>query len=692
MAPKLFPLCCLLTVLIFYVASYQGLRSLGQSPPAAAILATEASLSRAQASSPMATNQPIATATASNSASGLLTAKPEVAVSAAALSTSMVATTSASTTAAVERSASSVAPTPAAARLDGSLAAALQYAVPTGKPRFVLATFGNLGVRDQLINFVRFCTRAGAAHVVGAVDVGAYDLIVGLGSATYKTPLANTEYRLDGSNQHSSGSWKKFAGMRTGEVKRIVLLGYTVLHTDCDVVFLRDPAPYLMCGSNDEASVEWGAKSRWPCAPMREADVAVSSDNMSPDRDAMGHASYAAGGTFNTGLLLIRPTPSGRRFVEAWHRNVVDPPRGSRFYSLTSDQQVFNHMMRKDREWPGISAPHGAWVMDPWDKSLRLGALPMPLFINGHGYFVQKAHERLKVAPIAVHATYSLDNHDSLAKTQRFREAGLWAADPPEFASGRYLAFNHTLSPAIQAAVDKYVQRGEAPSNIDVHATALQSYVAELRDALALSIALHRTLVLPRWTCYCDRLWSGSDDIFHFGCMYPGSQDGKFVPFTCPMDHVLSPSAWHTSGVAHRDSGFVDRLLSQRPGTLVREIHVGDDGAAATNLPLGQSEAQVAQHLTRYASDTVLRLSRARGLLSGLEGDVHAFNRLAALILTPPPWCSTCFQRCDVELKRWLDTGTIEKGARGQGPNRWCAPITEPPTPFGAAARRSVTV
>ena len=25
--------------------------------------------------------------------------------------------------------------------------------------------------------------------------------------------------------------------------------------------------------------------------------------------------------------------------------------------------------------------------------------------------------------------------------------------------------------------------------------------------------------------------------------MYPGAQDGKFVPFVCPMDHALSPSA-----------------------------------------------------------------------------------------------------------------------------------------------------
>jgi len=54
--------------------------------------------------------------------------------------------------------------------------------------------------------------------------------------------------------------------------------------------------------------------------------------------------------------------------------------------------------------------------------------------------------------------------------------------------------------------------------------TCAQEYTAELRDALALARSLGRGLILPRFACYCDRLWSGSDDIFQTGCMYPGSQ------------------------------------------------------------------------------------------------------------------------------------------------------------------------
>ena len=201
--------------------------------------------------------------------------------------------------------------------------------------------------------------------------------------------------------------------------------------------------------------------------------------------------------------------------------------------------------------------------------------------------------------------------------------------------------------------------------------------------------------MLPRWTCYCDRLWSPSDDIFHFGCMYPGAQDGKFVPFVCPMDHVLSPSAWDKAGVLHRDAGFLDDLVKARRkpvASVIQEIRVGAATAASTEspddvvLPLGISDVHAASLLSAHSEVPVLRLSQARGLLCGLEHDATSFNRLAARVLSPPPWCSTCFQPCGTELKQWLDEETIAKGSRGQGSNRWCAPMAHPPDDLGVAA------
>lgn len=644
--------------------------------------------------------------------------------------------------------------------LDGSLEAALSVAVPNGPPGVLLLTFGDSGVMPALHNFVHHAGAVGAPFIVGAVDAVAFEQLVrrhasgphGL-IASYKTPLAlDSEYSLDGSNAHASSSWQRFAAMRTSEVARVVNLGYDVLHTDVDVAWLRNPAPYIACPSvaRSEAAATSGSTTIDPapisCETLWPADVAVSTDNMSPGEDTRGGVAYAVGGTLNTGLLLIRGSrAAARQFATQWHRTVVAracphttrldcrarcksgscQPDGScagdcnSGRCCTSDQQVLNRLVRDERlPYPGIRVPQrGLRTVRAASGNVTLGSLPLALFLHGHGYFVQRARIPLdglmegvmpqslaavidgqsdtSLKPYAVHATYTLDNHDGLAKAQRFREGGLWKVDPPSYYEGRYLAYYASASPALRAALAAHSAKHTSPSNIAVHILAIRSHVTELRDALALARVLNRTLVLPRWACYCDRLWSGSDDIFHFGCMYPGAQDAKFVPFVCPMDHVLSPSAWDKAGVSHRDAGFLDELVKARQmptASVIRDIRVGAAKAVSVEghndlvLPLGISDAHAASLLSAHSEVPVLRLSQARGLLCGLEHDAKSFNHLVARVLSPPPWCSTCFQPCSIELKQWLDEETIVKGSRGQGSNRWCAPMAYPPDDLGAAA------
>lgn len=256
-----------------------------------------------------------------------------------------------------------------AASLDDSLEAALRVAAPPR--RFLLLTFGNLAVRDHLLNFCHHAARVGASHVVGAVDVATFELLAARGIPSYKTPLAFEQYALDGANSHASRSWQRFASMRTGEVARVVDLGYHVLHTDTDVIWLRNPMPYIMC-TPDARRGEHADDTPFPCAEMLEADVAVSSDNMGPGRAVHGRGQYHSGGTFNSGILLFRPSANGRIFVRAWHENVAKPARSSRFFGRTSDQQVFNAMVRRERTWPGVSTPRP----DPASKP------PRPLLIQ----------------------------------------------------------------------------------------------------------------------------------------------------------------------------------------------------------------------------------------------------------------------------------------------------------------------
>lgn len=225
-------------------------------------------------------------------------------------------------------------------------------------------------------------------------------------------------------------------------------LGYAVMHSDTDVAWLRDPSPFLLC--RDAASdAAGGGAAGARCSALREADVAVSSDNMSPGEDLRIGAAYAAGGalvagslcasartcrdrltslptgTLNTGLLFVRPTAAGTAFATRWHETVSSPPPGKRFAPpgcCTSDQQVFGRMVRVGGGYPGLAPPAGAPTggrLLRADGNLTLGSLPLALFMNGHSYFVQRAHERLGVAPFAVHATYTLDTHEGGAKACR---------------------------------------------------------------------------------------------------------------------------------------------------------------------------------------------------------------------------------------------------------------------------------
>ena len=75
------------------------------------------------------------------------------------------------------------------------------------------------------------------------------------------------------------------------------------------------------------------------CARLRAAAEVLGRRHVVRRDGHVGGVAYAAGGTFNTGLLLVRATEGGRRFVKEWHELVVSPPRGSRFAALTSDQQ-----------------------------------------------------------------------------------------------------------------------------------------------------------------------------------------------------------------------------------------------------------------------------------------------------------------------------------------------------------------
>ena len=211
----------------------------------------------------------------------------------------------------------------------------------------MLVTFGNAGVKDPLLNFVSYANSAGAAHVVGSVDVTMFDLLAARGTRCTRRRWRTRRTRSTARTSTRRARGRSLRGCAPARSRRSSGLAYTVLHTDCDIVYLRDPAPYLMCTPAAEGG-RGGARRRGgratasspPTSPSRRTTCRPAATPRATPAIRPAAPSTPASSS------SARPPPAASLLATDWHRLVVDPPRGSQFAPLTSDQQVFNHMMR----------------------------------------------------------------------------------------------------------------------------------------------------------------------------------------------------------------------------------------------------------------------------------------------------------------------------------------------------------
>ena len=406
----------------------------------------------------------------------------------------------------------------------------------------VVITFADAKMAALTRNWALHLRAVGRPHVVGALDAATLEAMRALNdeddtpgggrrllTAAYDLTLSES---LDGGSSHSSGSWKRFAATRVQQTRALLEMGYDVLMSDVDVVWRRDPRPYLQCGASgesddgdaggggsaggggggggeeyprasdsDAASDSNEALAACRLAGMDLADVAVSSDNLSPASDAREGAAYAARGVFNTGVVFVRRTPGGARFARAWEAHVR--AASGRFAALTSDQQAFNAMVRERDAWPGIETDHrpvarrggsdaesnapsrllvartgfsatsdanessgergessssggGSETTEGKDAAatFALAVLPVASFQPGHVAFVQglgradeedhpgAGSDEAEAEVYCAHATYTFDGSSPRAKRRRFAEAGLWdpRADRESLAAGGVIA------------------------------------------------------------------------------------------------------------------------------------------------------------------------------------------------------------------------------------------------------------
>ena len=349
---------------------------------------------------------------------------------------------------------------------------------------------------------------------------------------------------------------KALRDIKTLEVKLLVDIlerGHDVLVSDADVAWLRDPED-------------------WVRTALRDVDVAASTDCLDVSADDVGGCWGAAA---NTGILYFRPTDAAKTFLGNWIA-AMDKATDD---MTERDQEIFNNLLVADASGDTKVTEGGSSVNVRVVKGcVRLGSLPMRYFASGHTFFVEQLHkhEGESQQPFCVHATFQFSQVHG--KRQRFREHGLWLIENDDYyTQGNFISMSDDL-PSVWNI-----------TGVHNHLLTAAWYRASVRNLLALGRILNRTVILPRFTCMCDRYW---------GHVLPSCKIGHVEPpfVGCPQDHIMNLPAMENGGVDFREWSFLSNLRT--PDALRRSI------AAVSTGNRDSEDVKAKYALPAFAMDT----------------------------------------------------------------------------------------
>jgi hypothetical protein len=469
--------------------------------------------------------------------------------------------------------------------------------LPRGSDLFI--SFSSKSMAPFALNWVANLRKAGVEYyLVGALDEQILSICNEQGIPTL--PLDGTKVGSNAANfRFDYSAYKRMAALKVAFYMRILRMGFNIWACDADTGWMGDPSTFVKA------------------YPMQYADMLTTTDCIDIEGDVHGGCWHV---DHNTGLVYMRSSAIVLEFAAAWKQK-IETSRDI----MVRDQAALNLLMRegfRSKQWSPPPDPKGSVPVRPlylaWNDKLKIARLPLRYFANGHTFFVQRIYAKSEhPPPFAVHMTYQYGDSSKFpyGKRQRMREGRVWQVDPPSYyGEGRYLA----VAPEAAALPIDYLSRecttADAADRFNKEDAHLR---VVLRDALALAIALNRTLVLPRMLCYCDNIWK---EMKH--CRVGGAF-GMTLPFDCPADHIMNLASWFDTDVpiGFREPGFLtDPRLS--PAIVSSWVRL--------EVPPMTADEAVAK-LATHAGTAVLELSAVSDRFCGFEDRNLAplFDRIA---------------------------------------------------------------
>ncbi len=242
----------------------------------------------------------------------------------------------------------------------------------------VLVMMVNRGYKDLFNNWIRSCDINGIEvrfwSILFAVDEEAAANGEGQGFRTYLDAISYGDQPCDAVKVFGDRDFRRLMFQKTAIVHDVLSLGYDVLLQDVDMIWRKDPLPYLL----DAAALDLDARFMF--------------DGRNPL-----HAPLHA----NTGFFLLRNRPATRRFWERALSSYAEMARRG------SQQSVINALLAEDE--------------------LRVDILPEAHFANGHLFSIDKP-SRLPPDPYVIHCSWTGNREQKLVK---YKREGLWYLSSP---------------------------------------------------------------------------------------------------------------------------------------------------------------------------------------------------------------------------------------------------------------------
>ncbi|KAJ9511474.1 hypothetical protein QJQ45_029860 [Haematococcus lacustris] len=275
-----------------------------------------------------------------------------------------------------------------------------------------------------------------------------------------------------GSEHYVAATWRKVT-----VVQQIVGWGFNVLHSDVDVVWFRDPLPYMLGPA------------------LKDVDMAVSTDLVSTGnskRDEGLEVSVHQHVNVNTGVYFVKSTPGGQAFMLAW--------AGLRKTLIHDNDQTGLYQWIRGQS-AEVDGQKRFVQLHAGETPFRLGLLSVSMLLNGYSYFIPKLNVYQNVSALGIHLTWVPLSREG--KFHRMRD-GMLYNDEPEYYSGPQFITADIDFPPVPPG---YNEMRDTEAMIKIHLAKMKVQLKQMYRVMAIAVIMNRTLVLPKLQCFCYKNW-----------------------------------------------------------------------------------------------------------------------------------------------------------------------------------------